>query len=82
MGCVVDTANCVRILDEGQNCTSSRHGEGMGVSRREMVAKRNLEILVVLHMGAVEDHVVVGMGMVACVVEVIAYMELAASVLE
>jgi hypothetical protein len=47
-----------------------------------MVAKRNLEILVVLHMGAVEDHVVAGMGMVACVVEVSAYRELAALVLE
>jgi methyl coenzyme M reductase subunit C len=81
-GCVVGTANYVRILDEGQNCTWSRRGKGMGVSRWEMVAKRNLEILVVLHMGAVEDHVVAGMGMVACVVEVIAYRELAALVLE
>jgi hypothetical protein len=77
-GCVVGKANYVAILGEGQNCTSSRNEEGMVVSRLETVASCSFELL---HMGVVED-LVAGMVMVACVVEVIAYMELVALVLE
>jgi hypothetical protein len=77
-GCVVGRANYVQNQGEGLSCTSIQHEEGTAVSRLEMAAKHNLEIP---HMGVVEG-LVAGMVLVAYVVVVIAYMELAALVRE